>query len=125
MWIDHRRQRQYGADETDHLFPPGNAGANKDHLSVDTVGATIRKAADAADVQEPYTTDADGRVRHKVTPHTHRATFAVHAAKSPNSVSAPILQEALGHHDLSITQIYADVADDDAADVIRTDGPAF
>jgi integrase len=123
MWLDHRRQREYGADETDHLFPPGNAGAEKDHLSTATVGATVRKAADAAGIQEPYTTTADGRVRHKVTPHTLRATFAVHAAKK--GVSAPVVRDALGHHDLSITSIYTSLAEGDAADVIRTDGPSF
>ncbi|PSP59466.1 hypothetical protein BRC72_01000 [Halobacteriales archaeon QH_7_66_36] len=123
MWLDHRRQREYGAEDSEYLFPPGNAGAEKAHLSAATVGATVRKAADAAGIQESYTTDANGRVRHKVTPHTLRATFAVHAAKA--GVSAPIVQEALGHHDLSITSIYTDLASGDAADVIRTDGPSF
>lgn len=123
MWIDHRRQREYGADESDYLFPPGNAGASKDHLSTGTVLATVKRAAESAGIQESYTTDSDGRVRHKVTPHTLRATFAVQAAKS--GVSAPVVQDALGHYDLSITDIYTSLASGDAADVIRTDGPSF
>lgn len=123
MWIDHRRQREYGAEESDHLFPPGNAGSDNDHLSMATVGATVRKAADKADIQETYTTTADGRTRRKVTTHCLRATFAVHAAKG--GVSAPIVRDALGHHDLSVTDIYTSLASGDAADVIRTDGPAF
>jgi integrase/recombinase XerD len=123
MWLDHRRQREYGAEESKYLFPPGNAGAEKDHLSMATVGATVRKAADSAGIQETYTTDSDGRIRRKVTPHTLRATFAVHAAKA--GVSAPIVRDALGHHSLSVTDIYTDLASGDAADVISRDGPSF
>lgn len=123
VWLDHKRTQERGAAETDYLFPAGQAGAKNDHLSVDTVQATVRDAAEAADVQDTYATDSEGRVRHKVTPHVLRATFAVHAAKA--GVSAPVIQETLGHHDLSVTQLYADVAAEDAADVIREQGPQY
>lgn len=123
LWLDVDRASEYAAQETDYLLPPGNSGSSRDHLSEATVGWTVTKAASDAGIQGVYTTDASGRERQKVTPHTLRATFAVQCAKE--GISAPYVQEALGHHSLDITQVYADVADEDAADVIQEGGPAY
>ena len=48
--------------------------------------------------------------------------FAVQCAK--NGIPAPMVKEALGHHSLNVTDIYTSVIDDDAADMIRCDGPS-
>jgi integrase/recombinase XerD len=122
MWIDHHRAQQYGAEESDYLFPPDGRGES-DHLGETVVRDIVVEAAERAGIQQSYGSDALGREQHLVTPHALRATFAVECAK--NGVPAPMVKEALGHHSLSVTDIYTSVIDDDAADMIRRDGPSF
>jgi integrase/recombinase XerD len=122
MWIDHHRTREYGADESDYLFPPDWKGES-DHLGATVVRDTVVEAADCADIQQSYGTDAMGRTQHLVTPYALRATFAVQCAK--DGIPAPMVKEALGHHSLNVTDIDTSVIDDDAADMIRRDGPSF
>ncbi|MDL0140336.1 site-specific integrase [Halobacterium salinarum] len=122
MWIDHHRSREYGAEESDYLFPPDGKGGS-DHLGETVVRDIVVEAADCAGIQDDYGTDAMGRTQHLVTPHALRATFAVQCAK--NRIPAPMVKEALGHHSLDVTDIYTSVIDDDAADMIRRDGPSF
>lgn len=122
MWIDHHRTREYGAEESDYLFPP-DGKAEKDHLGETIVRDIVVEAAERAGIQQSYGTDALGRTQHLVTPHALRATFAVQCAK--NRIPAPMVKEALGHHSLDVTDIYTSVIDDDAADMIRRDGPSF
>lgn len=123
MWLDHGRAGQYGAKTSEYLLPNASPNTTKDHLSAATVVSVVEKAADDADIQRVYTTDSQGRERNLVTPHCLRATFAVQCAKA--GISAPYVQEACGHSDLAVTQIYLSVKDDDAADVIRDRGPSF
>lgn len=122
MWIDHHRTQEYGAEESDYLFPPDGKG-NSDHLGETVVRDIVVEAAERAGIQEDYGTDALGRTQHLVTPHALRATFAVQCAK--NQIPAPMVKEALGHHSLDVTDIYTSVIDDDAGDVIRRDGPSY
>lgn len=122
MWMDHHRKQQYGADESDYLFPPDGKG-NSDHLGETVVRDIVVEAAERAGLQESYGSDALGRNRNLVTPHALRATFAVECAK--NQIPAPMVKEALGHHSLNVTDIYTSVIDDDAANMIRRDGPSF
>lgn len=123
IWIDHGRAGQHGAEESDYLFPPGSPNGDSDHLHKNTARMAVRRAADKAGIQSVYDTDTEGRRRRKVGPHCLRATFAVQCAKA--GISAPYVQEALGHSSLDVTQIYLNVVDGDAADVIREQGPAF
>ena len=122
MWIDHHRSREYGAEESDYLFPPDGRG-DSDHLGETVVRDIVVEAAERAGIQQSYGTDAMGRTQHLVTPHALRATFAVQCAK--NRIPAPMVKEALGHHSLDVTDIYTSVIDDDAADMIRKDGPSY
>jgi integrase/recombinase XerD len=122
MWIDHYRQQEYGAEESDYLFPPDGKG-HSDHLGETVVRDIVVEGAERAGIQDDYGTDAMGRTQHLVTPHALRATFAVQCAK--NQIPAPMVKEALGHHSLNVTDIYTSVIDDDAADMIRRDGPSF
>lgn len=122
MWIDHHRRQEYGAEESDYLFPPDGRG-DSDHLGGTVVRDIVVEAAERAGIQDDYGTDALGRTQHLVTPHALRATFAVQCAK--NKIPAPMVKEALGHHSLDVTDIYTSVIDDDAADMIRRDGPSF
>lgn len=122
MWIDHHRSREYGAEESDYLFPPDGRGES-DHLGETVVRDIVVEAAERAGIQQSYGTDALGREQHLVTPHALRATFAAQCAK--NRIPAPMVKEALGHHSLDVTDIYTSVIDDDAADMIRRDGPSF
>lgn len=122
MWEDHHRTRQYGAEESDYLFPPDGKG-DSDHLGETVVRDIVVEAAEDAGIQDTYGSDAMGRERNLVTPHALRATFAVGCAKE--GIPAPMVKEALGHHSLNVTDIYTSVIDDDAADMIRRDGPSF
>lgn len=122
IWIDHERAKQFGAMETEYLFPPGDGSGSNDHISPSTVERTVKVAAENAGIQETYTT-TNGQETCLVTPHCLRATFAVQCAKA--DVSAPFVKEALGHHDISVTDLYLSVTGDDANDVIREQGPSF
>jgi integrase len=75
-WIDHYRQQEYGAAESDYLFPPDGKG-NSNHLGETVVRDIVVEAAERAGIQDDYGTDAMGRTQHLVTPHALRATFAV------------------------------------------------
>lgn len=123
LWIESERAGEYGAEESDYLLPPASGRGDCPHLSAETVKNVVITAADNAGIQEVYTTDSQGRERRLVTPHCLRASFAVSCAK--NDVSAPFVQKALGHSKLDVTQIYLDVADTDASDVIRERGPSL
>jgi len=122
MWIDHHRQQEYGAEESDYLFPPDGKG-DSDHIGETLVRDIVVEAAERAGIQDDYGTDALGRTQHLVTPHALRATFAVQCAKE--QVPAPMVQKALGHHSLDVTDIYMSVLDEDAVDMIRREGPSF
>ena len=122
MWIDHYRQQEYEAAESDYLFPPDGKG-NSDHLGETVMRDIVVEAAEQAGIQDDYGTDTIGRTQHPVTPHALRATFAVQCAK--NGIPAPMVKEALGHHSLNVTDIYTSVIDHDAADMIRRDGPSY
>ena len=60
MWIDHYRQQEYGAEESDYLFPPDGKG-NSDHLGETVVQDIVVEAAERAGIQDNYGTDAVGR----------------------------------------------------------------
>lgn len=124
LWLKTRRKDAPGYyEDNPYLFPsPSNRGQN-DHISGETIRKTVVDAADNAGIQSTYGEDTTGKNQNTITPHVLRHTFAVHAAE--NSVPAPHLKTVLGHHSLDITQIYVQIADQDAVDMLKKRGPSL
>lgn len=116
-WIDVQRGTVYGASESEYLFPTRQS----DRISGETVRHVVTQAAEDAGLQEVYGTDVEGRERALITPHTLRHSYAVQCAK--NGMRAPFLRDLLGHHDINVTEIYLQIASDDAIDAGRDYGP--
>jgi integrase/recombinase XerD len=123
IWLDTQRRFTPGhSDDNPYLFPAMAKGSQSDHVSSQYVYETVTDAAENAGLQGSYGRDAKGRNQRTVTTHSLRHAFAVHSAE--NGVPAPHLQEVLGHHSLDVTQIYADIAGKDAADMLKDRGPS-
>lgn len=124
IWINGpRKDEPTYSEDNPYLFPSPTTRGDNDHISGETIRQTVHRAADNAGIQDTYGNDVNGKNQHKITPHALRHAFAVHSAE--NEVPAPHLKEALGHHDLAITQIYADIVDEDAADLMKTSAPSL
>lgn len=124
LWLNGKRQAEAGYyDGNPYLFPSPSTRGDNDHISGETIRQTVHQAAENAGIQGTYGEDVDGKNQHKITPHALRHAFAVHAAE--NGVPAPHLKEVLGHHSLDITQIYANIAGADAADMLKEKGPSL
>lgn len=125
IWINGPRQDEPSFDENNpYLFPSPTTRGENDHISGQVVRQTVHDAAQNAGVQDTYGDgDVNGQNQWKVTPHALRHAFAVHAAE--NDVPAPHLKKIMGHTKLDITQIYADIAEDDAAEMMKSRGPSL
>ena len=118
-WMDVGRGMVYGVEDSEYLFPTRQS----DRISGETVRYVVTKAAEEAGLQEVYGTDVEGRERALITPHTLRHSYAVQAAK--NGMRAPFLRDLLGHHDINVTEIYLQIASEDAVDAGRDYGPTI
>lgn len=124
IWINGPRQDEPGYhDNNPFLFPSPTTRGDNDHISGQMVRQTVHEAAQNAGVQDDYGADVNGNRQWKVTPHALRHAFAVHAAE--NGVPAPHLKKIMGHTKLDITQIYAEIAEDDAAEEMKKRGPSL
>ena len=125
IWINGPREDEPGYHEDNpYLFPSPTTRGENDHISGEMVRQTVHEAAQNAGVQDTYGDgDVNGRNQWKITPHALRHAFAVHAAE--NGVPAPHLKKIMGHTKLDVTQIYADIAEDDAAEMMKSRGPSL
>lgn len=124
IWMNGPRQDEPGYhDDNPYLFPSPTTRGNNDHISGQMIRQTVHEAAQNAGVQDTYGEDVNGQNQWKVTPHALRHAYAVHAAE--NGVPAPHLKQMLGHTKLDVTQIYADIAEDDAAEMLKKRGPSL
>lgn len=116
LWWDVERNAHTQADESDYLFLSGQS----ERLTTQTIGDIVRKAAENAELQKPLYTDASGTERAKVTPHAIRHSGAVRRWSGDNGADLRTLQKALGHQDISTTETYLDVGDDDLDEKLRS-----
>lgn len=124
LWLQTGRNDEPGYfEDNPYLFPSASSRGENDHISGETIRKTVVEAAERAGIQEAYGEDATGKDQNKVVPHSLRHAFAVHSAE--NGVPAPHLQTILGHHSLDITQIYAEIAEQDAVDMLKKRGPSL
>lgn len=117
-WIDegYRDATYYARVEgSEYLFPTHES----EHISGNYIGHLVKEAAENAGLQKVVATYSDGREIHKVTAHTLRHSYAVHAVKSGIDVRS--LQRLLGHSggDLETTMIYLRIAEQDYVDKSR------
>lgn len=125
IWINGPRRDEVGYHKNNpYLFPAASTRGETDHISGQVVRDTVHNAAVNAGIQDTYGDgDVNGQNQYKITPHSLRHAFAVHSAD--NGVPAPHLKEILGHHSLDITQIYANIAEDKAVDMMKNRGPSL
>lgn len=90
--------------ESDFLFPTRDGG----QISTRYLRKMVKRLAREADVAEA----------HRVSPHTLRHTFATDLYRDTKDLR--LVQKALGHADISTTQIYTHIVDDDLEDAMRT-----
>jgi integrase/recombinase XerD len=119
VWLDVKRPQVHGAGESPYLLPTRQS----EHISGETIRKVVKTAAENAGIQDSYGEDAKGRERALITPHVLRHTHAVHAAE--NGVPAPHLKQTLGHTKIDVTQIYLEIAQDDAVEMLKDRGPSL
>lgn len=90
--------------ESDFLFPTRDGG----QLSTRYLRKMVKRLAREADVAE-----AD-----RVSPHTLRHTFATDLYRDTKDLR--LVQKALGHADISTTQIYTHIVDEDLENAMRS-----
>ena len=119
VWQTERRPAVFYAEESDYLFPTSHS----ENITRDTVESIVRKAAEAAGLQEVYGTNTEGVELHSVTPHVLRHSFAMEAISKDWDVYT--LSQALGHESTEITTSTYLHDDEDAVRAAYHDrGPA-
>ncbi|WP_273837631.1 tyrosine-type recombinase/integrase [Halococcus sp. PRR34] len=110
QWIDggYRSSSMYAA-ESPYLFCSRQSEQFTDHK----VNWVVKEAADEAGIQSSMYEDAGGLKRNKITSHVLRHSHAVAALTRPNKKDVRTVQKHLGHADISMTQRYLDITDDD------------
>ena len=110
QWIDggYRSSSMYAA-ESPYLFVSRQSEQFTDHK----VNWVVKEAADEAGIQSAMYEDAGGTERNKITSHVLRHSHAVAALTRPNKKDVRTVQKHLGHADISMTQRYLDITDDD------------
>lgn len=120
MWVEKYRAANKPASRSDYLF----LTQQSEQLSVNRISDIIRIAADEAGIQEVMYHDANGDPRRKVTPHALRHTYAVRMLET-DEVNLRYLQKLMGHKDISQTETYLKITDDDAAEAYNEADPTF
>lgn len=120
QWLDGGYRASYKtAEDSPYLF----VSERSEHIHVDTVNTkVVKRAAEAAGIQEVLYTDKSGNKRYRITPHALRHGHAVHALK--NGIDVRTVQQHLGHADLEMTMKYLQLIDDDVKEGYRDFSPS-
>ena len=120
LWLDGgRRDRFQHAEDSPYVF----VGKQSKHLTGSGLSEMVRKAADAAGIQEVWGKDAMGRRELRVTPHALRSTFIYRCFEA--GMSVPDVMKLSGHTEIETVRKYAKAAEEDAADAYRKASPTF
>ncbi|AEI89293.1 MAG: Site-specific recombinase XerD [Candidatus Midichloria mitochondrii] len=96
--------------KTDWLFPSFNKAGKVTHLTRQRFGQVLKEVAINAGVNPNI-----------ISPHKIRHSFATHMLQ--NGANLRIVQELLGHSDISSTQIYTKVSNEQAAKLVLQKHP--
>lgn len=120
LWVETERETVYGSDQSEYLFVTKDG----DHINPQYVNRVVKRAADNAGIQRPYSTTANGYERASVTSHVLRHTFAMHALR--NELDTHWIKEQLGHDDISTTiDMYLHEDEETMKEKVGDLGPSF
>jgi site-specific recombinase XerD len=103
IWMKAKREAYYNSDSS-YLFVTNDSRSNGG-ISPKRVSKIVRKAADHLDDQD-YIEDKNGVERAKYSAHSLRHGFAEEFIQSTGESGIYELKEILGHHSVSVTEIY-------------------
>lgn len=117
QWLDGGyRDSHPKANASEYVF----VSPQSDKISQSQIGAIIRDTAEEAGIQEVVYHDAAGRPRYKITAHTLRHGYAVQSVK--NGMPVPMLAKLMGHAEISTTEKYLKLVNDDVKKSARQYG---
>jgi integrase/recombinase XerD len=111
------------AGKSNHLFPTKESAS----LSGHQINEIVKQAAVNAGIQEdigPYMGTEQRRdgATNKITAHSLRHHYGVQSVKS--GIPITYLKKLMGHHSVSVTEVYLDLAKDDVIEVGRLFDPS-
>jgi integrase/recombinase XerD len=107
QWLDYGYRDSYPtAEDSPYLFVTNTT----EQLSPARLGEIVNEAAENAGLQETIFTDTEGRERNRITSHKLRHSFAMNALNDGMSIET--LSNRLAHSSVVITEIYAEMEDD-------------
>jgi len=106
-YLSIRSQFMKNSENNSHLFP---SRSKNQRLTREQVGMSLKKISIAC-----------GLDHHKISPHIIRHSFATNLCSK--KIDLRVLQEILGHSDISTTEIYIDVMDKEIIDFVNTHHP--
>lgn len=109
LWINDELRDEIGAwlerrPESPYLFPTRNGSQVRTRY----MRSMVKRLAKQAEIDEAE----------RVSPHTLRHTFATDLLRETKNLR--LVQKALGHADISTTQIYTHIVDEELEEALRT-----
>ena len=119
-WLEVHRP-SYTTKDSEHLFITEKAN----QIAPNHISRIVREAADRAGIQETLYEDMQGNERKRITSHSLRHSYAVHFLRPPNAGSFEELKEILAHEDVTTTQIYGKILDEDIDEAYQQKTPSL
>jgi integrase/recombinase XerD len=119
-WLEVHRP-SYGTRNSEYLFITEQA----EQIASNHISRVVREAASRAGIQETLYEDMQGNERKRVTSHSLRHSYAVHFIRPPNAGSFEELREILSHEDVTTTQIYGKILEDDIDEAYQQNTPSL
>ena len=119
-WIEVHRS-SYVTHDSNYLF----ITQKSDQVAPNHISRIVRKAAERAGIQEVLYEDMQGNERKRITSHALRHSYAVHFLRPPNPGSFEELREILAHEDVTTTQIYGKILEDDVDKAYQKHTPSL
>jgi len=114
-WLDRGGRWGFLGTSVDNNYLVPSHSETRMHPS--TVNQIVRDTAKRAGIQEKIWETQDGNPQYRVTSHSLRHSYAVHAVK--NGMSIVFLQELMGHSDIEQTRDYLRFREEDKAEEAR------
>jgi integrase/recombinase XerD len=119
-WLEIHRP-SYVTQDSEYLFITEQA----EQIAPNHISRVVREAASRAGIQETLYEDMQGNERNRITSHSLRHSYAVHFLRPPNAGSFEELREILAHEDVTTTQIYGKILEDDIDEAYQQNTPSL